>query len=68
MGRSFRSYPCPECAKMLCLVRKRAVDAKRIGVACSDPMQRRDISNLLNSELKPPREFSWIPTESRRSQ
>jgi hypothetical protein len=50
------------------MVHKRAADAKRIGVACSDPMQRRDISNLLNSELQPPREFPWTPAESGRSQ
>jgi hypothetical protein len=53
---------------MLCLVRKGAADAKRIGVTCTDPMQRRDISNLLNSELQPPRECRWTPNESGRSQ
>lgn len=53
---------------MLRLVRKRAADAKRLGVTCSDPMQRRDISNLLNSELQPPRELPWTSTETGRSQ
>ncbi|MCP3440593.1 hypothetical protein [Bradyrhizobium sp. CCGUVB14] len=53
---------------MLRLVRERAADAKRMVVTCSDPMQRRDISNLLNSELQPPREFAWTPSEIGRSQ
>ncbi len=68
MGRSFRSYPCPECARMIWLVRKRAADAGRPGVTCNDPMQRRDLWNLLNSELQPPREFHWTSAETERSQ
>ena len=56
MGGSFKSYCCPECAKMLRLASERAADAQRSGVTFSDPMQRQEIWNLLNSELRPPRQ------------
>lgn len=70
MDERFYSYPCPQCSKIMRLLRDQAAEKRRKCVtyqAC-DPMARRDIWNLLNSELRPPRKLHHMSSNTGRSQ